>query len=387
MPVKWRALYIDDDPEYLKLVFDTLNGVKVLEPNHQLYIETIQDFDEALSEIENKRYDLVIIDLRLGDTSAEVAEEEGIKTLESIKSRRFLPVIFYTVLPGKVEALSSQLIKVVDKKDGEEKLLEEIKDIFTKRLPIVNRALITHMEEIQRGYMWDFVAENWDEFGASVDNAELAVLLARRLSVTLCRENIGKLVSAIDSGMHYHFLPGKAHPVEYYLMPPIETEFVTGDLFVQIEGANRKYKILLNPCCDFVHDNVELALFSNCSLLEDEPEYINLKSDPENADKKGKLKSLIKDSRYGNQSERFFFLPKAFSIPDIVVDFQRLTVLELIKLKEMCSSGTYIRIASLDSPFAETLSNKFSHYYGRIGKPDIRDELVLERIMRNIRES
>ncbi len=369
------------------MVTDTLNDVKVLEPDHRLSIEKIQDFDEALIAIENQRYDLVIIDVRLGDTSAERTEEEGLKTFESIKSRRFLPVIFYTALPGKVEALSGQLIRVIDKKDGVEKLLEEIKDIFNKRLPIVNRALISHMEEIQRNYMWDFVAKNWDEFGTSVDSAELAVLLARRLSVTLCRENIGKLVSAIDSGMHYQYEPGKAHPVEYYLMPPIETEFVTGDLFVQIEGPNRKYKILLNPCCDFVHDNVELALFSNCSLLKDEPEYINLKSDPENADKKGKLKSLIKDSRDGNQSERFFFLPKAFSIPDMVVDFQRLTTLELSKLKEMCSSGTYIRVASLDSPFAETLSNQFSHYYGRIGKPAIRDELVLERIMRNIRES
>lgn len=387
MSNQWRALYIDDDPEYLQGVKEKLNGVLVLEPDHILSIETIQDFDKAFSEIENRRYDLVIIDLRLGDTLAEVAEEEGIKTLESIKSRRFLPVIFYTVIPNKVEALSSQLVKVVDKKEGEEKLLEEIKDIFNKRLPIVNRALITHMEEIQRKYMWDFVAENWDEFGASVDNAELAVLLARRLSVTLCRENIGKLVSAMDSGMHYHYEPGKAHPVEYYLMPPVEAEFMTGDIFIHVEGDSKRYQILLNPRCDFVNDNVELVLFAKCPSLEEQSEYIHLKSDPEDTDKKGKLKSLIKDRRDGKQSERFFFLPKAFSIPDMVVDFQRLTVLELSTLKEMCSSGTYIRIASLDSPFVEALTTQFSQYYGRIGKPDIRDELVLERIMRNIIKS
>ncbi len=385
MSIQWRALYIDDDPEYLELVSDSLNGLKVLEPNHILSIDKLQDFEDALVAIENQRYDFVIIDVLLVDSSAERTEEAGLKILESIRSRRFLPVVFYTAYPGKVEDLSSQLIKVIDKKDGVAKLIEAIKDIFNKRLPIVNRALVAHIEEIQRRYMWDFVAENWDEFGTSVDNAELAVLLARRLSVTLCRENIGKLVSAIDSGMQYDYEPGKAHPVEYYLMPPVEDEFMTGDIFSHIEGDGKRYQILLNPCCDFDHNHVELALFANCSPLEGQSEYIELRSDPEDTDKQGKLKSLIKDRRQDSQSERFFFLPKAFSIPDMVVDFQRLTTLELSKLKEMRSSGTYIRVASLDSPFAETLLNKFSHYYGRIGKPVIRAELVLERIMRNIR--
>jgi DNA-binding NarL/FixJ family response regulator len=381
MPIEWKALYIDDDIVYAKGIKDELNGVKVLEPDHILSIKTIEHFDDAIPELENKRYDLVIIDLRLGDTLTEVAEEEGIKTLESIQSRIFLPIIFFTVIPKKLEGLSSQLIRVVDKKDGPDKLLEEIMDIFNKRLPIVNRALIKHVEEVQRNYMWNFVAQNWDEFGSSVDKAELAILLARRLSVTLCRENIGKLVSEIDSGMHYRYELGRAHPVEYYLRPPIENEFRTGDIFTKVEGDGKRYQILLNPCCDFEHNNVELALFANCSPLEEQSEYVDLKSDLKNVDKKGKVKSLIKDRRDGKQSERFFFLPKAFSIPDLVVDFQRLTTIELSELKE---NGIYIRVASLDSPFAEALLNKFSHYYGRIGKPDIQDELVMERIMKNI---
>lgn len=136
----------------------------------------------------------------------------------------------------------------------------------------------------------------------------------------------------------------------------------------------------MNPCCDFSHQNVDLALFSNCTLLEDQSEYQAYKADPGNTGNKGKLKSLIKDHRENHQPERFFFLPKAFSIPDMVVDFQKLVTIELTTLKEMCSDGTYVRAASLDSPFAETLLNKFSHYYGRIGKPDLRDDLVFERI-------
>jgi CheY-like chemotaxis protein len=242
MSIIWRALYIDDDPDYLKGVTEALNGTKVLEPDHILSIETTQDFKDAIPEIESKRFDLVITDLLLGDTLAEVAEEEGIKTLELIKAKKFLPVIFYTVIPNKLKDLSSHLVKVVDKKDGEEKLLEAIKDVFNERLPIVNRALITHFEEVQRQYMWDFVAKNWDEFGASVDNAELAILLARRLSVTFCGEKIGKLVSNIDRGMRYQYQPGKAHPVEYYLMPPAEEEFMAGDIFIRKEQMkNIKY--------------------------------------------------------------------------------------------------------------------------------------------------
>jgi hypothetical protein len=40
-----------------------------------------------------------------------------------------------------------------------------VRGIFATRLPAVNRALIRHLETVQRDYMWDFVATHWEQFG------------------------------------------------------------------------------------------------------------------------------------------------------------------------------------------------------------------------------
>ena len=49
-----------------------------------------------------------------------------------------------------------------------------LSNIFATRLPAVNRALIRHLETIQRDYMWDFVANHWEQFGDTSDHTSLA---------------------------------------------------------------------------------------------------------------------------------------------------------------------------------------------------------------------
>ena len=87
-----------------------------------------------------------------------------------------------------------------------------------------------------------------------------------------------------------------------------------------------------------------------------------------------KLQDLLRNNRQDSQSERFFFLPGALSLPDLVVDFQQLAALQREHL------GGLERLASLDSPFAEALLARFTRYFGRLGTPDLDVAVLLQRL-------
>jgi hypothetical protein len=86
------------------------------------------------------------------------------------------------------------------------------------------------------------------------------------------------------------------------------------------------------------------------------------------------LQELLRNNRQGNQSERFFFLPGALSLPDLVVDFQQLVTLRREHMRGL------ERLASLDSPFAEALLARFARYFGRLGTPDLDVAVLLQRL-------
>jgi hypothetical protein len=88
----------------------------------------------------------------------------------------------------------------------------------------------------------------------------------------------------------------------------------------------------------------------------------------------GKLQDLLRNSRRDSQAERFFFLPGALSLPDLLVDLQQLATLQRDHM------GRLERLASLDSPFAEALLARFTRYFGRLGTPDLDVAVLLQRL-------
>ena len=76
----------------------------------------------------------------------------------------------------------------------------------------------------------------------------------------------------------------------------------------------------------------------------------------------------------GHPQDRNAYLPAAWNIPDLVVDFQRIAFLPYEEI------GLYNREATLDSPYAEWLTAKFGRYLGRLGTPDLDVEVALSRL-------
>jgi CheY-like chemotaxis protein len=361
----WQALFVDDDAEVCDQVKEYLEGEAITNLTEYLQVETLTDFADALKVLEARRVDLLILDVRL----QALGEDVGITTLEAIRQRCFVPVVFYTGLPHVVRNLETPLIRVVEKTMGLPHLLETVRSVFATQLPAVNRALIRHLETVQRDYMWDFVATHWQQFSDIPDRTALAYLLARRLAMSLSGPGIRQLVQDLGNSTGTAAVEGRVHPMQYYVMPPVESAPLTGDLYQGQIEERTGYWVLLTPSCDLVEgrEKAEWALLTRCVALTEQAEYqkwLDCLPEPSKT-VDGKLRALLQDNRQNGQAERFYFLPSALTLPNLVVDFQQLVTLPRDQMDSLQ------RLASLDSPFAEALIARFTRYFGRLGTPDL----------------
>jgi len=362
----WHLLFVDDNEENCTIAAKFLNNKVVLLPDGKLKVDIEIDFNNALERLESYNYDLIVLDVRLGPLEEEKEDEEGIKVLESIKARRFLPVIFYTGLPYKVAYLETPLVKVIENTKGLPKLLETILEIMASKLPQVNRELLRHVEEVQRRYMWDFVESNWEKFGDTPDRSALAYLLARRLAKSLDGPGIEKLAGRLGDTSRLWCDEEHVHPIRYYVLPPISLRLMSGDIFRRkINEEGTEYFVLLSPSCDIAWDKADWMLFTQCSVLSGEEEY-------------------TKNINKWKQSDRYQFFPRAIEVPDMISDFQQLTAIKKEELYELIAGKKIERIASLDSPYCEALTAQFARYFGRIGTPDLNEELIIQNVRMQI---
>ena len=387
---EWQALFVDDDLDLCRQVEEYLDGEVIVGSDDVLRVQAISDFNSALSELETRRIDLLILDVRVGphdqeppddentEGSEDLAEEEGIRIIAAVRERRFVPVVFYTGLDYKVRAMESPVVRIVEKTEGLPKLLLTIREIFDTALPQTNRALIHHLESVQRDYMWGFVAENWNSFAGSADRRELAYLLAKRLAISLSGPGIQQLAQDMGDTTGAFTSDERVHPMLYYLLPPVAPAPLAGDLYHGTISGVAGYWILITPSCDMVsgREKADFMLFARCLHLTDLPEFTGWKAglpEPSN-NAKQRLESLLGNNRRDGQAERFYFLPGALTLPDLVVDFQQLETLPRVK-----ASGLDRR-ASLDSPFAEAFLARFTRYFGRLGTPDLDVDSVMFRL-------
>lgn len=373
-PIPPQILHVDDDQEAVDDVRDFLQGQDIPGCGRPEVIG-INSFENALSTLEARRFDLMILDVRLGgheEQDVSPDQEEGARTLEQIKERRFLPVIFWTGLPGKVEHLASPLVRVLEK-GGFADLIATVRDLFATRLPALNRALRHLIEDEQRRYMWEFVAEHWDELRTGGDDMALAYLMVRRLGRSLSGPGIERVAAELgDAGPPPP--PNKIHAAEMYIVPPLEgTAPSVADLFCERSEENGDWWwLVVTPSCDLEHTKAEWVVLAACAPVAADPR-LQKWWESESAGNTEKLRKLL-DHDTGGKADRHLFLPKAPRIPDLVADFQRLRSVTRAELNDM------ERVASLVSPFAEAAVSRFTRYFGRVGTDDLDVDAIMARL-------
>lgn len=425
----WRILVVDDNAAIADQIAEVIRTDRSRSKDVSVIVEVEASFQKALELVDAARIDLLVLDVRdqgvaeeSGDTvdadeeGSDVTEADaGLTVFHKVRDRRFVPVIFYTGLPNLVDAtiVRSPFVQVVSKIDSEStmQLRAAVTAVLSSTLPAVHRALIGHVETIVREFMSSFVEEHWDELEAPDRRGDLAHLLLRRLALSLA--DGGEILSSrLGNNTTVALSEDRVHPMRFYILPPVG-DLTTGDIVVGSASRQTKKRdaqtqepangdeppptmegedaaapsvtwyVILTPACDLVPTRLkaDFVVVAECVPLETSPEYAAwAKTRPHPSEEAPKasitaeksLGRLMHNKRDNRPADRDYFLPAAWSVPNLIVDFQRISSVTLDDL----TSG-YRRVATLDSPYVDALVETFSRYLGRRGTPDLDESLSI----------
>jgi CheY-like chemotaxis protein len=364
----WRVLCVDDDPALARQAADYLGNWKRDNPWGRFECEVESNFANAIERLKRERFDLVTLDLHgpkdvAPQEDAEFGLQQGEMVLKALRGTRFIPVIFITGYADKISKLASAVVKVVKKGDDElTQVRTSASELYATGLPELMRSV----DELERKYMWETVADQWGGFSGESDISELSQLLARRLAAHLAAE-----VTGVQKG---------SRAIEYYVYPALDNDVAAGNIYA-IDGFRW---VVVTPACDLAvqpdgRRKADTVILARAADLTTDDRHKAWKASKwvtgdatNNAAQKAhdKLVRLMKD----NDGDRWRFLPGTFFIPDLVVDFQHLWHVSFAYLEERRAE------CRLDSPFRQEFLLKFSRYYGRLGTPDLDTGAVLARL-------
>jgi len=374
-----QTLFIEDEEKIRSNLVKIFDGETI--GGHTIVADSAETFEIGMEKISKRDYDIIILDLYKGEPS-ETSEKPGYDILKQIQSLAFVPVIFYSGLTKDLMDLKSEVIGVVNKGDGVDKLKAEIERIIMSKIALLKGQIYSHLRESLRQYFWETVHAEKKGFEPIKNDISLGYLLLRRFANSLSKENI-KLLLGDDK-----IKSDKAHPMEFYIYPvnPDSTieEYQAGEI-LEKSGI---YYVVLTPDCDLVlknnglrkADKILLATAKYFKLLPDFIKYDELKNKKDRNEKEnqqfsnaeGKLKTWM--GNRGGEQDRYFFLPSTPFIENLVIDFQIKTMVDYDDLK------SFRRIAKLDLPYAQSMTSSFIRYYNRIGFPDIDSDYIIQNL-------
>lgn len=363
---KLNILAIDDDATVTDQIRDLLDDAEI--EGCKISVETENNFEDGKKHLQEKNYDVVILDVYRGSPSEKNNDLPGKSILEEIKQTVPIAIIFYTGLTTHVQDCASAMIRVVSKATGGA-LEAEIASLIRTGLPLIRRKINNHIQETLKAYYWEFVDKHSDLVFASGDDSLLEYLLLRRLAATLNREGVTKIFGKT-------FSPEKIHPLSFYICPPFQEDvYEMGDILKKdIDGS---FHVVLTPSCDLAQKKADYLLLIPTTLLKETVEYKKY-IECKNLNTEESLKKLsgFKDSLVrlicSRKSDRFFFLPRNefINMPDVVLDFQQGVNHKIEQVTGYNLVG-YKKVCKIDDPFAQDMLATFIRNKNRPGSPDL----------------
>ena len=157
---------------------------------------------------------------------------------------------------------------------------------------------------------------------------------------------------------------------EQYLCPPVRKDTQMGDILRKFDAADddpASFRVVLTPSCDLVasgdrEPKVCDVLVAKCCSMQKGLELINLSGKPS---KLGNSLRRVLSQGYSQVIIPFPRLEK--KIPTMAANLREL---ELIPIQNVGVDKTFIRVASVDSPFRELIAWAYMQIAGRPGLPD-----------------
>ncbi len=354
-----KLLFIEDDQDLRKNLKDIFHEDEIA--GHTLNVQVEESFEKGIEIIKESNFDIVILDLFKDGEQKD--EDAGIKVLETIRSFLFVPVIFYTGHAYKIAEFKSEIVGIVNKGDGIEALTFEIERIIKSKLALLKKNVNEYINKEFVQYFWGIVDKQKSIFNSDGSDYSLGYLILRRIANSLSKENIKEILK--DDKIK----PDKAHPMEFYVFPSNNGEYESGEILLRDDV----YYAILTPSCDFIQEGKRLrkvgkVLLAKALYLKETDFFKKFEGNRE------KYRQSIAELIESRKGDRYFFLPGAPFLPNLLLDFQNKLMFDYEDL------GSFSRVAKLDDPFAQSMVSSFVRYYNRIGFPDIDSDYIIERL-------
>lgn len=367
----WRVLIVDDNEEVVELAREELLDKVVERGLGPVEILHAPSFDAGMEILEGQNIDVAVLDVMLKAQEGPASEPDtgGRSVYDAIRSRQFLPIVFWTSNPGLVRGLESSLVRIVRKTEADG-LAEAVFSQIATGLPALDRKVRESVEAVQRDYLWNFADRHWDELKGDV--ATLAYLLRQRVSLSLRHQNwIAPPETAGGEAPPEGLLPSP----RMYIMPPLADAPRLGTIFRGVVDGLDGFWVLLSPSCDMVPGRVKInrAILARAQALQDTKEHVEYAASLASNSKRKLLEKLIRNNR-DTQPDRYYYCPRCFELPDLLVDLADLRGHPFESLDQLAP------VATLDSPYAEEVLARMGRYFGRVGTPDLDVPAILERL-------
>lgn len=369
-----EILVVDDDAEYLK-------GLEEALPDKISDLEVVwtyePTFEGAVQILGRRRFDLTIADVYLGDApkgEIETGTVAVVPIIEAIQSARFCPLVTFSSGSRPPEIVDSAFLRFVQKGSDVGELIATIESIVATGIPKAARAMHDEIDRASSAYLWKFLVDEWAGLQPQFEQHEglLERLLRKRTSIALSR--IGQDNEELS----------KIEGVEYYLYPPISGHALRlGD--VLRDKSTGTIRVVLTPHCHLeIQPGDDLPRADYVVTAEAVPAKPlldrlrpkngawtnpwNGNNEAENLDKLRRRVS-VPATQLTKPEGRLWFLPGFLEIPDSYVDFMRIVSIGYADIE-----GNFDRLATLDSPLAESLQASFSGFFASVGTPVLTTE-------------
>jgi CheY-like chemotaxis protein len=348
------------------IVEDTENAAQRLQRTLERSLESVEievepDFDKALSKVTPPRsFEAVVLDLYLGDPLDE-SNKVGEKVWERIWEKKLVPVIVHT--GGNCELdpplpENNPFVTCITKKMGSD---DEVANYLLALKPHI--LALRQVEEEFNKTIHSVLADTSPLIWRSTEaderlRSELLVRSARRRLAAMMDLNT---VSSNELLLSW----------EQYVYPPLGDSLLTGDILQDRNTDARDpatYRVMLTPSCDTQMNQgkckVDAVLVAKCANIDNYTRVANVA--PQKIVEK--LPRLLTEPQQGG----YVPLPEYKSVLPCMA--ANLRSLELIPINEIditgSSSGRFLRVVSVDSPFREHIAWAYLQVAGRPGVPN-----------------
>ena len=360
--------HIEDDDDAISIVSDLcslINSqfIKDYGTDNLVSVgyKNVKNFKDFESQIDSLEIDILVVDLKLGP---DIKNRSGYDSLYLIKDREIIPVIIFSAFSGDIpedKNLEKLLFTSVSKGDPDPDLLmKTLKHVFGLKYYylIQKNRIIGEFEKITLETISELMKE--DEF-INVDSNLFAIFATSRLTSLL-------LNSPPNDQKTFP-------PESIFIFPPLELKAISkssvmlGD-FLNYTDEFKKESLWMvcSPSCDAIYENERKPKIQNILLLRC---YQNPKQIWKYRHLDDSRRNNALDDLFDNRTCKIVKCPsKIFGVDHLFIYFKDYATIPYDIVIKGFSNGSWKKVATLATPYAESLQHMFIHDFSRIGTPD-----------------